>query len=90
MNILDTGVRNVRNVANFEFGPKCWLNLKNDIDQKKSEMPKTRSLAFIDEKFLQKNEFSGEISAMFDDVEIVHTDDEPSTNKIDFLFLLID
>ena len=83
--ILDTGIKNVKNVKNFEFGNNCWAGVKLDIDDLKSKNIGQKSIVFLDENFFINNKNAKSLSALFDVSVLVSTKNEPSTEYIDEL-----
>lgn len=83
MNILDTGVRNVRNVLRYTVGTGGLIDLPNMLAARRSQ-GSAPVVFFIDEFFkTQPNVISCLGINATDEVVFVTTRDEPSTDTID-------
>lgn len=87
MNILDTGVRNVRNVARFTMGNGAINNLPGILDMRRNIYPGP-AIFFVDNFFKHNDSVIKKINTKQDDVVIyVRTASEPTTDDIDSLLL---
>lgn len=83
MNLLDTGVRNVRNVLRYTIGAGGLIDLPNMLAARRSQ-GSAPVVFFIDEFFkTQPNVISCLGIIATDEVVFVTTRDEPSTDTID-------
>ena len=90
LNILDTGVKLVRNVGSFNFGKGAIADLATHID-KRREIARAagtdeRAVFLVDEFFKSSEGFAARLGSRHEDhVAYVGTADEPTTDSIDKL-----
>lgn len=83
MGVLDTGIRNVRNVFRYTIGNGAISDLKNILVLHRN-VSNGPVVYFIDEYFKDKSNILGKLSRSELDVEIfVPTTEEPTTEAID-------
>jgi 3-deoxy-alpha-D-manno-octulosonate 8-oxidase len=84
MSILDTGIKNVKNVDSFNFGFDSILELDNILEQFRKN--KNTTIFFIDQFFKGNNNLDNLFKIMdYDHVIYVDTSIEPTTTYIDLL-----
>ena len=89
-NILDTGVKLVRNVGSFNFGKGAIADLATHVD-KRREVARAagtdeRAVFLVDEFFKSSEGFAARLGSRREDhVAYVGTADEPTTDSIDKL-----
>lgn len=84
--ILDTGVKNVRNVNGYIIGSGAIRELGHQIDVKRDQ--DNRVIFFVDEYFKHNFEFLAELQIAPSDLTIfVNTEYEPSTKGIDDIMM---
>tara|TARA_Y100000991_G_C21970671_1_gene349276 strand:- start:980 stop:2080 length:1101 start_codon:yes stop_codon:yes gene_type:complete len=82
-NILDTGIKVIKNVNSYEFGFNSILNINKIVNKKINDLDSTnRVIVFIDEYFKKS-----EILLLFDEYELifVSTKIEPTTDGVDLI-----
>lgn len=81
-NILDTGVKNVRNVLQYNIGSGAIIQLSQILDSKR--LVGRPVVYFIDQYFSDDSQLNAKLKAKSDDLSIfVSTQDEPTTDYID-------
>ncbi len=88
MNMLDTGIKLVKNVNRYNFGRGSIGELRGLLEKRRSEAracnASTRVAFFVDEFFANKAELLAPLAATPDDVmTFVSTADEPTTDLAD-------
>jgi 3-deoxy-alpha-D-manno-octulosonate 8-oxidase len=87
MSILDTEVRNVRNVLRYTIGARALTNLPELLEVQKIRKPGP-IIFFVDEFFRAQPKVIEKLKITRDDeVSFVPTIDEPSTDQIDQLMI---
>ena len=84
-NILDTGIKNAKNVDRYIFGPGS-LNQISSLVQKRIQSPNDYCLFFLDQYFEGNNEIEEQIKLDCEKkIIFVETLDEPTTKYVDEL-----
>jgi 3-deoxy-alpha-D-manno-octulosonate 8-oxidase len=86
MKILDTGIKNVRNVGGFTFGAGSLSSIKEFLDSK--GISRDGGLVFLVDEFFENNpgNFLSKLSICPEDKLIfISTKDEPTTESVDNL-----
>ena len=84
MSILDTGVKNVRNVQRYTVGSGAIENLAIQLSVRREQSMNSGVVFFIDEFFQDKQEILGSLGHNDKDLMIfVPTADEPTTDYVD-------
>lgn len=84
MSILDTGIKNVKNVGLFNFGFGAISELDSMLSEYKK--PGKKVLYFIDEYFKDKNIIEQNLNLRpHDEIFFIQTKEEPTTQEIDGL-----
>jgi 3-deoxy-alpha-D-manno-octulosonate 8-oxidase len=84
--ILDTGIKQVKNVGGFNFGPGALDELCSHIDRRRTraEEANRKVIYFVDEFFCNRTEILSRLGALPEDrIEFVTTAHEPETESID-------
>ena len=91
-NILETGIKLVKNVGSFNFGAGCLEELSNHVLKQRERAvtngapPKV--IFLVDEFFLSRPDIVARLQAKPRDyIEFIKTADEPTTNGIDHLMI---
>lgn len=90
INVLDTGIKLVRNVGSFNFGRGAVMDLATQVDKRREvariDRSDDRAVYLIDEYFRGNDEFVIRLGPRpGDHVSYVLTADEPTTDTIDEL-----
>lgn len=90
INVLDTGIKLVRNVGSFNFGRGAVVDLAAQVDKRRevarANHSDDRAVYLVDEYFKGNDEFVSRLGPRPDDhVSYVLTTNEPTTDAIDEL-----
>jgi len=84
MSILDTGVKNVRNVQSYTIGSGAIKDLSSQLSKQREQSANRGIVFFVDEFFRDKQEVLNSLGQNDNDQLIfVSTTDEPTTDYID-------
>ena len=90
MDILATGIKNVKNVTRYIFGEGSIENISSQLDELRRRAANKTVIFFIDEFFKTKKNITEKLSAKdFDAIFFVDTSCEPTTDSINNLMSLI-
>jgi len=84
MSILDTGIKNVRNVQRYTIGFGAIKDLSSQLSEQREQQSRSGVVFFVDEYFQEKQDVIGLLEIGEHDLLIfVSTADEPTTDYID-------
>lgn len=91
-NILDTGIKLVKNVGSFNFGTGCFKELSNHVLKQRERAMKNgappKVIFLVDEFFLSRPDIVVQLQVEPRDyIEFIKTADEPTTDGIDHLMI---
>jgi len=84
MSVLDTGVKNVRNVLRYTIGSGAIKDLPSQLSEQREQQSSSGVVFFVDEFFQEKQDILSSLEVNDKDLlTFVTTTDEPTTDYID-------